>query len=179
METVGRVFAAVPMPDETRLALAEHVGELEIPGRNSLPQNWHITLRFLGAIDLVTHERFLSGLDDISVPRFRVRLDHFGAFPRPARATVVWVGVGQGEAELAALNERAEEAAVAAGLAGEERPFHPHVTLARVRPPSDVRHLLDEEIDLGWRCDRLVVFRSHLGEGPARYEPLETIPFPR
>jgi len=38
-----------------------------------------------------------------------------------------------------------------------------------------VRELVGEDLDLGWRCDRLVVYRSHLGRGPARYEPLDSI----
>jgi 2'-5' RNA ligase len=73
------------------------------------------------------------------------------------------------------INEQAEEAAVRAGLVPEERPFHPHVTLSRIRPPVDVHDMVDEELQFSWRCERLVMYRSHLGRGPARYEPLDTI----
>jgi 2'-5' RNA ligase len=76
---------------------------------------------------------------------------------------------------LGLLSEHAEESAQGAGLAPEERPFHPHLTLARIRPPVDVRGLLDEELDLSWPCDRVVVYRSHLGRGGARYEPLDSV----
>ncbi len=175
-----RIFAGVPLPVETRLALSDRIGSFEIPGTLAPQENWHLTLRFLGTIEQVTLERFLSGLGEVcSESAFTVALGNFGAFPNPKRATVVWLGVRTGGRSMERLNRITEEAAVGAGMAPEERPFHPHVTLARVRPPADVRPLVGEEIRLGWVCDRVVVFRSHLGGGPARYEPLETFALTR
>jgi 2'-5' RNA ligase len=176
VEHLGRVFAAVPLPPEIRLALSDRLSDLKIPGRLVPPDNWHITLRFLDTIDQVTYERFLSGLAAAETQSpFRVSLDVFGAFPRPRKATVFWAGVGRGAEAMGLLSEHAEESAQGAGLAPEERPFHPHLTLARIRPPVDVRGLLDEELDLSWSCDRVVVYRSHLGRGGARYEPLDSV----
>jgi RNA 2',3'-cyclic 3'-phosphodiesterase len=176
VENVGRVFAAVPIPDEMTHALIERVGSLRIPGKVAAPDNWHVTIRFLGSIHQVTYERFLHGLSAVGVvPAFRLGLDGLGAFPNPRRATVVWAGISPGAEGLALLNELGEEAAVAAGLEAEERPFRPHLTLSRVRPPEDVRHLMGDEIRLGWVTDRVVVYRSHPGERGPRYEPLETI----
>ena len=156
------------------MALAEQVRDLDIPGKLAPVENWHLTLRFLGKVDQVTYERFLVGLQRIEEQAsFPISVDRFGAFPRAKRATVVWAGIDRGESELSKLNEIAEDAAVGAGLTSEERPFHPHITLARVRPPRDVRWLEQEPVDVMWECDRVVVFQSHLGGGPARYEPLE------
>ncbi len=174
-ELVGRVFLAVPLPPEIRFAVAERIADLPIPGRVAPPDNWHITLRFLDVVDRVTYERFLGALDRPSETSFPIGLEGFGAFPRPAKATVFWAGVGRGATEVARLNEEAEEAALAAGLAPEERPFHPHLTLSRIRPPADVRDLMAEDLSFSWRCERLVAYRSHLGRGPARYEPLDSI----
>jgi 2'-5' RNA ligase len=106
---------------------------------------------------------------------FPISLQGFGAFPNPRKATVFWAGIGRGASDVSLLNELVEEAAVSAGLIPEERPFHPHLTLSRIRPPADVRDLIDEDLDLGWRCDRLVTYRSHLGKGSARYEPLDSV----
>lgn len=175
VEPVGRVFAAVALPDETRLALVDRVEGLRIPGKVAPPQNWHITLRFLGMIDEVTFDRFLAGMGPVTEERaFQIRLTGYGAFPNTRRSAVVWAGVGDGAVELARLNELAEEAAQSASLEPEERPYHPHVTLSRVRPPENSTHLLEEELDLSWRCESVVVYQSHLGGGPPRYEPLET-----
>ncbi|MFQ5522837.1 MAG: RNA 2',3'-cyclic phosphodiesterase [Acidimicrobiia bacterium] len=172
---VGRIFAAVPLPPEVRLALEQTLEGLEIPGKLVPPENWHLTLRFLGSVDEVAYERFLSWLTRAEERHaFPVHLDHIGAFPKPKRATVVWVGLDRGVEDLSTLNAVAEEAAQAAGLPGEERPYHPHLTLARVRPPQDVTGLTATELDLGWMVNRVVVFRSRLGRGGPRYEPLET-----
>lgn len=176
VETVGRVFTAVALPYEVRHALAEEVKTLRIPGKVAPAQNWHITLRFCGTIDEVAFDRFLDGLARVEdEPAFKIRLTGYGAFPNIRRSTVVWAGVGDGAAELTRLNEIAEDAARSAGLEPEERPYHPHVTLSRVRPPENTAHLLDETLDLSWRCGGVVVYQSHLGGGPARYESLETV----
>jgi 2'-5' RNA ligase len=153
---------------------------VEIPGKVAPPENWHITLRFLGTVDVVTYERFLGGLSPVGeVPAFRVSVEGLGAFPNPRNATVVWAGLGGGMAGLARLNEIAEEAARGAGLAAEERPFRPHLTLSRVRPPADTRHLDGSGPKVGWRCEEVVVYLSRTGSGGARYEPLETFPLAR
>lgn len=175
VDTVGRLFLAVPLPPEVRFALADRLDELRLPGKPVPPENWHITLRFLDVVDQVTYERFLSGLEQPSETSFNMGIDGFGSFPNSAKATVLWAGVGTGANQLASLNEQAEEASVSAGLLPEERPFHPHLTLSRLRPPVDVRHLMGEEVTFGWRCQTLIVYRSHLGRGKARYEPLDSI----
>lgn len=175
-DVVGRVFVAAPLPPDVRFAVGERVSEMQIPGKVSPPENWHVTLRFLDTVDRVTYERFLSELERVGDQfSFPIALDGFGAFPKPRKATVFWAGIGRGTSDISLLNELAEEAALSAGLSPEERPFHPHVTLSRIRPPADVRDLVEDDVDLGWRCDRIVVYRSHLGRGPARYEPLDSV----
>lgn len=157
------------------MALADRIADLDIPGRLVPPENWHVTVRFMAGVDDVAYDRFLAGLTHVEGQGgFRISLDRFGAFPKPKRATVVWAGLSDGVAELTRLNEIAEEAAVRAGGSPEERPFSPHLTLSRVRPPADVQWLEQEDLDLSWKCDRLIVYRSRTGRGGATYEPLET-----
>ncbi len=170
------------MPDEIRLALADGLGGVAIPGRLVPPENWHLTLRFLGGIDQVVSERLLAALDQAELgTRFKLALRGLGAFPRPEKATVVWLGVTEGRDRLEDLSDIAESAAVSAGVGPEDRPFRPHLTLSRVRPEEDVTGLLETGADLGvsWRCQSIVVYRSHLGRGGARYEPLETFSLSR
>jgi 2'-5' RNA ligase len=174
--TAGRVFAAVPLPHEIKLALVDWVNGLDLPGKVVPPENWHITLRFLGSVDQVVYERFLAALAQSTTPaRFTIRLGDLGGFPSLKKATVVWVGVGEGSGVLSELNTIAENAAQSAGLVPEERPFHPHITLARVRPQRDISHLLGTHISLGWKVDELVVIRSHPDSSGARYEVLEKL----
>lgn len=142
----GRVFAAVVPPAEVVAVLAARLEGLSIPGRPVPPPNWHVTLRFVGKVEEIAYERWLGEMDTAALPgRFRMALTGLGAFPRSARATVLWVGVqGDGLTELAAA---VDEAADGAGLGREERPFRPHLTVARVRPPADVRPLIDADDD--------------------------------
>ncbi len=174
--SVGRVFAAVPLPAEVRLALDDKLRFHALPGKVAPPENWHLTLRFLGSVDEVTYERFISQLDPAEMgSRFRMALGPMGAFPNSKRATVLWIGVSQGEGELGGLASVCEEAAQAAGLPAEERPFRPHLTLSRIRPQADVGSLIESfgDAGIGWRCETMIVYRSLLGSGGASYEPLE------
>jgi 2'-5' RNA ligase len=178
VDGLTRIFAAAPLAPEARLALEDRLDGHEIPGRPVAPENWHLTLRFLGSVDEVTYERFVSGLDSADRgDSFHIGLSALGAFPNARRATVLWAGLDRGVEELSDLAALAEEAAQGAGLAAEDRPFRPHLTLSRIRPQADVGDLLAAVGDLGisWRCESVVVYRSHLGRGGGRYEALETI----
>lgn len=139
----GRLFAAViPSPDVVA-ALADRLESYEIPGRLVPPANWHLTLRYVGEVEPVAYERWLGELSSLRPSgSFRVTLSSIGTFPNPRRATVVWVGVDHNDRldDLAAMVDGAAEAA---GLGAEERPFVPHLTISRVRPPENVVSLLD------------------------------------
>lgn len=157
------------------MAISERVDRLAMPGRPVPEGNRHITLRFVGSVDEVGLERWMAALDTAALgPSFRVGLGSVGAFPRAAKATVVWVGVNSGADLLGDLAAVVGDCAVEAGLGPEERPFRPHLTLARVRPPANVESLTETVWDdLTWRVNEVVLLQSHLGGGPARYEPLE------
>lgn len=181
MVAIGPVFAAVRPSQDAVLAVAARIGRLDIPGRLTPPENWHITLRYLGRVEAVTFERFLHGLAEVGrVPAFRVALGGIGAFPNPRRATVIWIGVTEGDEGLASLAGIAEESAVAAGLEPEERPYRAHLTLARVRPPADVTDLVGDPVPARWEVDRMIVYRSiPRGGAGVRYEPLESFDLAR
>lgn len=186
VEPVGRLFIGVPLTMEVRAALASHLGEAlgdrPLPGRPVPPENWHLTLRFLGGTEMVQYEKLLRALEETQWgAAFGLRLSSLGAFPRPARATVLWLGIDRGKEELVALAGQVAEAVERAGFPAEERPFSAHLTLSRIRPHQDVRSVIDKVPPVGLRLnvERLVVFRSHLGGGPARYEELETFVLPR
>lgn len=137
----GNVFVAVVPPPEVVAALSERLEPLAIPGRLVPPPNFHITVRFVGKVDPVAYDRLLAALATRPlVEPFRMRLGGLGAFPNPRRATVVWVGV-EADPALDDLAMIVEDAVVSAGFDPEERPFVPHLTVARVRPPENVTGL--------------------------------------
>lgn len=170
-----RVFVAVAPPDEVRQDIAAQLADVKIPGRVVPPPNWHITLRFLDEIDEVTRDRYFAELDSRDLGRrFKMTLGGLGAFPNHRKATVTWLGVTLGEVRLFQMAETTDEAAAAIGLQPEERPFSPHLTLSRVRPPESVTGLIEStELEVTWRVDHIVVFRSLNVRGGVRYEPIE------
>ena len=173
-----RLFLAVPLGDEARAILSQALPVL--PGKIVPPENWHLTTRFLGRVDLVAAERIAAEIDGAELgSTFEVRLGEMGAFPRPNRATVLWLSVAKGKSRLQELNAVCEEAAQGAGLPPEDRPFAAHLTLSRIRPHEDVRSLIDayEPVPVSWKADRIVLYHSTMGRGGAIYTPLEEFLF--
>ncbi|MEA2002479.1 MAG: RNA 2',3'-cyclic phosphodiesterase [Actinomycetota bacterium] len=179
-----RIFLAVALDDTARHAIATHLetslkGEkAAVPGKKVPPENWHITLRFLGPSSAVQRDRIVADLDQhLMVDPFRIRFTELGGFPRESKASVLWMGVAGAVDSLVALAEACETAAQGAHFESEGRPFHPHLTLARVRPPTDIRPLVDlvPPARVTLEVTAVTLYRSILGQGPARYEVVDTI----
>jgi 2'-5' RNA ligase len=177
-----RMFLAVALDDETRIAVAARLDDAlegsRLPGRVTPIENWHITLRFLGSTSQVQAEQILAHLDDhLAVDPFRLTFTRLGAFPRERKASVLWLGCDGDVESLGSVAEECEHAAERAGFEPEGRPFHAHLTLARIRPPMDVRDLVDavEPLRVPMVVNEVTLYRSILGGGPARYEVVDSV----
>ncbi len=113
----------------------------------------HLTLSFLGQVAPETEEKLQTQLRAIRFSRFFLPLHGLGTFPAKGRPKVIWLGVGQGHPHLFQLHKRVTDAALAAGIEPDLRPWHPHFTLARcldVAPQTLARFLrLHAEFDAG------------------------------
>jgi RNA 2',3'-cyclic 3'-phosphodiesterase len=189
----SRLFIAVPVPDDVRSAigaLMESVAGAPIGERMAGRPRWvgleglHITLRFLGATadERIDHVARAVAAAAGGVAPCEIVLSGGGAFPDPARPRVLWVGIEAGSAELEELAGRIGEQLSPAGWPPEERPLSAHLTLARTDgvPGADeaARRLIDaaRDLDLRWTCDRVVLYKSLPGRGPARYQSLAEAP---
>lgn len=173
----ARLFLGVPVPEPAREALKASLrgtlGERPLPGRPVPPANWHLTLRFLGAVEEEARDRLLRELSRADLgSAFALELGGLGAFPRPARAGVLWAGVQRGAEPLRALAARVAGAVERAGFAREARAFSPHLTVARVHPPRDLRETVErgDAVTARFSVEEAVLYRSHPGAGPPRYE---------
>ena len=96
----------------------------------------HLTLSFLGdvpdEIDLALREK----LGVIEFGPFFLPIVGVGMFSAKGAPKIIWVGVGKAHPHLFQVHKRVQEAALAAGLEPELRPWHPHITLARCRDVS-------------------------------------------
>ena len=153
-------------------------------------EQFHLTLAFLPDVpeyrldDLVEATAAAAGRRD----QFDLCLGGAGAFPDPARAKVLWVGLRTDEdadQELAALSAGLRRAAAHSGVQVDGQLFRPHVTVARCGRPAPLDRwvrLLDGYSGAFWTADEVEVVASHLGEGPhgrARHEVLARLPIGR
>lgn len=181
-----RLFAAVELGAEALLALRTAVARVRkaAPDQSGLrwldSSGWHLTLQFFGEVDaarVATLSEACTAAAGTSAP-FTLTLAGLGAFPRPERARVVWVGVQRGATELEALARALWAHTGDLGFEPEARVFRPHVTLARARKPARVIELLDAHPPAA--IDSVVagitLFRSHLDRSGARYEALHHAP---
>lgn len=125
-----RLFSGIEVPADIAQRLCTLRGGLE-QARWIDPENYHVTLRFIGDVDGVTAERFDDALSKIKSLPFELTLEGLGVFGGK-KPRAVWAGV-QSNTALDALFRANDLAAQNAGLAPESRNFHPHVTLARLR----------------------------------------------
>jgi 2'-5' RNA ligase len=180
-----RLFIAFDMPAEILGALAAAVEPFRdrVPGaRWTRPEGWHVTLKFLGATWPRLLEWVRSGVAGVAAAASPVttRLSELGAFPSPTRARVLWAGLEDPAGALADL-ARALDESLAAHFHPEKRPYTPHLTVARLNPPSDVRRAAPDLLSLPVRSDsflvdRVVLYRSLLSPRGATYQPLEWAP---
>lgn len=169
-----RYFVALPLLPEIRLAVRDWRDTLNLPGRQVPPEKFHVTLRFVGPADQVGRERIMEALDAADLgPSFPYRIDGLGVFPRPRKATVAWAGLEGDEGRLSVLASVVDEAVASAGFGHEERPFRAHLTLARIRPPRDLRATVAAPAGIPARATEVVFYESRT-EGPrTTYYPLE------
>jgi 2'-5' RNA ligase len=178
----AHAFFAVDLSDEERHGLSAALAEASpghpIPGRRPPARNWHITLRFLGDCsdsdaDRVAHEV----ARDLSATPGRVFVSGLGAFPRASRASVVYASIDDHEGLLAHLAGVCETAVRDVGFEPEERPFVPHLTLSRLRPPDDVRRHLDAfaPLRVPINVSTITLFRSSPSRSGITYTPLHTL----
>jgi 2'-5' RNA ligase len=182
-----RTFIAIDLNTALKKSLEDLIARLRPLGRNVRwvgAAGMHLTLKFLGEIPEQNLSRVESALGDV-VKRhrpFTLSLEGTGFFPPGARAPrVLWVGLREVPL-LMTLQEDLERAMERLGFAREKREFHPHLTLGRVKIPSDLQPLLLEldkfrKSSFGeMKVERVSFFRSTLKPSGAEYSVLAEFP---
>jgi len=179
-----RTFIALEMP----LSVKEIAGKLQNDLRAKFqcrigwtrPEGMHLTMKFLGDTDEGIIEDLANALQD-AVKEFAPmdftisQPGHFGG----RNPRVIWLGLSAPET-LITLQKEIENAAHKFGFPLEERPFHPHITLGRVKDTNGMKgmlaHLKKIPIQLGsFKVDELILFKSDLLPSGAVYTRLKTI----
>lgn len=176
----GRAFFGLPLPEQHRTELAAYIAlcaQAAPAFRWVAPSNLHLTVRFIGSIELAKAEQIADTVAGAPPAAFELQLGEAGSFGRGRRARVLWLGLLSGRTELERLAQKVEAECVRAGLEAEERPLHPHLTLARSadRAGTPLPELPEAPRLAAWRARDLVLYRSHLGRGGPVYEALRAI----
>lgn len=184
-----RLFVGLRVSLATANALARTVDTLGRRARESgldlrwvSPANYHVTLKFLGW----TREAALGAVGDaleravVGAPRFTFKTSRLGAFAALDKANVVWAGVEDASGALAQLAQAVETAMIGIGYEAEGRPYHPHVTLARLRETRVVKDLVlpvAEQMFGDTRVEAVTLFESETKPNGSVYKEISRIDF--
>lgn len=180
-----RLFVAFELPEDVRYELDRRcrAARSRLPSARWVrPEALHLTLVFLGDTDESLLPRLATELERAfaATPPLELTVAEPGSFPPRGRKRVVWVGV-EADGDLGGLQGRVAEAVEeAVGLEPDRRPFHPHVTLARCKPPwpkasaDALAEAFGPQPAGVFTARRGSLVASRLGPSGARYRTLET-----
>ncbi|MBM3512515.1 MAG: RNA 2',3'-cyclic phosphodiesterase [Alphaproteobacteria bacterium] len=174
-----RLFVGLAIPESIVDQLDRLTGSM--PGARWVePENFHITLRFIGEVDEMDAEDLHHELLRVRAPRFSLTLKGVDAFGQGHKTRALWAGVDKSES-LNLLRGRVDAAVVRAGQPPEQRKFVPHVTLARfTQAPAEHIQSFIEGYGLfragPFEVDYFVLFESEMGNGGSAYTVLQEYP---
>ena len=181
-----RLFIAIDTPAEIKSqigALRDRLASTGADVRWETDDKLHCTVKFLGD----TSASLLEGISGIllrsgsATPPFVVRYSTVGCFPNFRDPRVVWIGMENGDGTLQNLYRSLEDALESLGFAREERKFHPHVTLGRVKSRRGIDNLLRTLETLTFDAGQVTLrqielIKSELKPAGSVYTILKSIP---
>ncbi|MBW7476062.1 RNA 2',3'-cyclic phosphodiesterase [Paenibacillus oenotherae] len=186
-----RLFVAASLPSQLQQQLAAWSEKLrlELPFRKWVyPSDLHITLQFLGDTPSLQKAPIISALNGAasSAGAFELTLEGLRLFGRPSNPSILWAGVGGELRLLHDLQQRITAALAPLGFVPEERPYHPHITLARkysgdipFEPEQLDRYAVpaaEEGEPLRWIIEDIVLYSSTLRKSGPMYEAIAHVP---
>lgn len=199
VETNLRLFIAVPLPAPAVALVRSLVTDLS---QEAWPMRWvaadtaHVTLHFLGDVSPERAELLRLALPGFinRHERFRLRTADLGVFPNQKRPRIVWLGLYGPAHRLVTLQSELGRMLRELEFEVEPGPFHPHITLGRVRDVRDqpVRDLPGKIVErlrqvtesgrasaanaIPVPVDEVILYRSILRGDKPSYEPLVRCP---
>jgi 2'-5' RNA ligase len=184
-----RTFIAIELPAAVRRDIAQHIDQLrrafpEVRASWSREDNLHLTLKFLGDVSVTRIANLSEACTAATsnIEPFELVIDGCGTFPPHGRPKVLWVGISSVRLEttqppLLHLHQSIEDACAAAGFPRESRPYHPHLTIARLRESRDSRTLAEKHRQSSlqphaFTVSEVILFRSELSSKGAKHAHL-------
>ncbi|MGH9118882.1 MAG: RNA 2',3'-cyclic phosphodiesterase [Acidimicrobiales bacterium] len=168
-----RLFVAVWPPEDVLAVVASVPRPVVVGARWTTPDQWHVTLRFIGEVDDGVLPEIVSAIEGLGLASVDVRLGREAELLNPRIVSVPVAG-------LEAIGPAVIEATAGFGRPPEHRPFSGHLTLARLKGVRrrDLAGVLGSAIDAAWTVDEVHVVRSFLSPKGARYESVAAVRLP-
>ena len=198
---MARLFFAVELPTEARAEASRVADEMRgcvsARARFTPAASLHLTLKFIDDLEseriprlLASAARKLAAVEPFRVAHPEVMdflkylgdskglaLSGSGAFPSLREARVLWIGVGEGGAQLARIARKLDRSAGGQGVPRDPRPFRAHLTLARLREPAALAvDALPAPDSLAFSVGDVVLYESRLSSAGATHVPLTRLP---
>ncbi len=183
-----RSFVAIELPSSLRQELGRIQARLRVDRPRIKwvdPDGIHLTLKFLGNVEAARIDGITQAVAESArrVRPIRLNIQELGAFPSLKRVQVVWVGLGGELDKLSRLSQLLEAGLAGLGFPTEQRPFRPHLTLARLgnEASPEERQLFGQlitdtrlESDYSFEADALSLMRSQLTGSGAIYSRISS-----
>lgn len=176
MESIWRMFIAIPLPDEVKKWIQLPMSR---PDTNKLfkrvtdYRDYHITVQFLGDAAASRVSEIVAGMQNavVSQSTFELQVMTWNTFGREERPRVLWMDVEGDREPLYTLQRQVGIEMDKLGFTPESRAYHPHITTARRYQGEANFDLESLRIQLSddrpsWKVDRLVLYRTRLGQVP-------------
>lgn len=182
-----RAFIAIPVASGVASRASELMRRLRASNAAVnwvAPQNLHLTLKFLGETPINEAPEICEAVRRATAdaPPFDVAFRGLSAFPSVDKPRTIWLGVSEGEQDLADLAGRIDDELAKLGYARETRKFSAHLTIGRVRESIASDHpLLDamaKHVDFDANImgvDEVVIYASFLDRKGPTYDALGTV----
>jgi len=182
-----RTFLALPIPEQIK----NYFKNMLVPIVNKQdkinwvkPENIHITLNYLGETDSDKIEEHALRIESVvnTFPSFQLGTTDTGIYPHANAPRVLWVGSMPYDPTLNAFKQKLDKELLQLGYALDNRPFQPHITLARVktisRKSTFIHKFLSAEVrEFNFEVDTVVWMKSTLTPVGAEYEELKSFKF--
>ena len=179
-----RAFLAIDPPENILQAMSRLQEKLkrEISGRISWtkPQGQHLTLKFFGDISSEDVKNICSAVQNrvASGQSFNLKIEKLGVFPDARRPRVLWCGVTGDTEKLSIFQKQLDSDFAGIGFPAEDRPFHAHLTLGRIKDSRGLTGINEALIKYSafaaeeFNCTELILFQSRLTPQGAIYTKL-------
>jgi RNA 2',3'-cyclic 3'-phosphodiesterase len=180
-----RTFIAIDTPQPIKDRISEIQSELRKSGADVKwegQNKFHITIKFLGEVQESMIDNVISSLRNVSTnfSPFSLQYADLGSFPNFKNPKVIWIGCKDISLSLLKIRQSLDKDLQKLGFDTEEREFHPHITLGRVRSDNQIKDLIPIIENLKFEsevteCREILVLKSILKSSGSEYSLLQSV----